>query len=245
MPEFTTLKSSITIVQACDMLGIKLNKEQRSACPICNEGGPRIFRIFPTTNTFYCWAHKKAGTIIDLTMGVLNCDEPTAGKKLAAHFNIDAPRQPVTSKVNLEEWGKGLNPSHEALQPLGIPPKTFSAFGGGYNALKPSLKGLLCLPYRDRDGTLLGYIGINVETQEPSYPKGLEPSALFNCDRIEKGTLQVVSHPMDVLHQLDTGIPDLKNVVAVLTEQPPYSLDLIERIIAFARERDVDNIEFH
>ncbi len=88
----------------------------------------------------------------------------------------------------------------------------------------------------------MAFIGISPDTEEITYPKDFDHSRFFNCDRIGRGTLHVVSHPLDVLRQIDTGIPDLTNTVAVLTAITPAVLDALA---AFAREREVDAIEFH
>ena len=83
---------------------------------------------------------------------------------------------------------------------------------------------------------------MSLETQEVSFPKDFEPPPLFNCDRISKGTLHVVAHPLDVLRQLDTGIADLANTVAVFA---PVTPELLDSLAALAREREVDAFEFH
>lgn len=241
MAEFSILKEKISILQVCEMLGIALTKDFRAPCKKCNEGGPRAFRVFPETNTFWCYAHKKSGTIIDLVCAVNGCKEPEAGRLLGTHFKVEAPRQPA-GKINLDDWGKDLNPNHEALETLGIDPAVLSTFGAGYNASKPSLKGLLCLPVRDIKGAKLGYLGISPETNAVAYPNGFTPPSLFNCDKVGPGTLHVVYHPLDVLRHLDAGIEELSNVVAVLV---PITPDLLDELSALARERQVTAFEFH
>jgi hypothetical protein len=244
MADFPTLKEKITILQTLDMLGITLNKESRTSCPLCGEGGNRIFKAFVNTNTFYCWSCKKSGTIIDLVMGVLKCDEPAAGRKLAEAFDIKSPpRKPEpTGKFDAEKWGKDLDPDAEQLKIFGISPTTYRAFGAGYNGSKPSLKGMLCIPVRDAGGPPLGFVGVALDTQELSFPKGVSPDMLLNADRITPGTLHVVSHPLDVLRQIETGIEELANVVAIMTAITP---DMLDGLTAIARERGVESFEFH
>jgi hypothetical protein len=244
--DFPTLKASISIKQTADMLGLKVRPDGadfRGACPICREGDDRAFKLFTQTNTFYCWRHKKAGTIIDLVMGVLNCDEPAAGCKLADAFSIKSPRKTEGSngKFDPEKWGRDLNPDAPELAPLGISADTYRAFGAGYNATKPSLKGMLCIPVRDAGGIPLGFVGVNLESRELTFPKGLSPDMLLNCDRTAPGKLYAVAHPLDVLRQIETGIDELANVVAIMTTITP---DILDRLAALTRERGVEAIEF-
>jgi hypothetical protein len=242
--DFLTLKERITILQTLDMLGITLNKESRASCPLCGEGGNRIFKAFVNTNTFYCWSCKKSGTIIDLVMGVLKCDEPAAGRKLAEAFDIKSPARKSESngKFDADKWGKDLDPDAEQLKFLGISPATYRALEAGYNGRNPSLKGMLCIPVRDSGGTKLGFVGVALDTQELLFPKGVSAEMLLNCDRITPGTLHVVMHPLDVLRQIETGIEELANVIAVMTVITPEILDSLTTI---ARERGVKAFEFH
>lgn len=228
------------------MLRLTLRKDGadfRGLCPICGEGGERGFKVFTQTNTFYCWGHKKSGTIIDLVAGVLKCDAPAAGRKLAEAFDIAQPQKTAqtTGKFDAEKWGKDLNPDAPELEPLGIAPDTYRAFGGGYNATKPSLKGMLCLPVRDAAGASQGFVGVSLDG-ELTFPKGVNPETLFNADRTTPGTLHVVTSPLDVLRQLETGIEELANVVAIMV---PVTPAILETLAAFAKERGVETMEFH
>lgn len=248
MADYNTLKEKVTIQQALDWLNIKLRRDGpnlRGSCPICHEGGDRVFKAFTSTNTFYCWSCKKSGTIIDLVAGVTECDQPTAGRKLEDAFDIKSPPRKSengSTKFDPEKWGKGLDPAAYQLAPLGLAPEVYRAFGAGYNATKPSLKGMLCVPIRQPDGTLLGFVGVHVETRELAFPKPAFAEALLNCDRVTPGTLHVVTHPLGVLRQIETGIEELANVVAIMTTITPAVLD---NLTAFARERGVETIEFH
>jgi hypothetical protein len=201
MADFAELKQRITMLQACEMLGIALKKEKetyRAPCPICQKGDNRTLQVFPLTNTYYCWSEKKSGDIIGLVARYGKIDEAGAGRKLADHFDIKTQRKPETSgKFDPVEWGKSLDPLHAALTPFGISPETLASFGAGYNASRPSLKGMLCLPVRDASGTPTGFIGIHPETRELTIPKTIT-AQLLNIDRIGAGVLHVVTQPLDV-----------------------------------------------
>ena len=167
MADYLTIKEKVTILQAADYLGITLNKEQRSSCPLCKEGGNRTFKVFQQTGTYFCWTCRKSGTVIDLVAGVLKCDAPAAGRKLAEAFDIKSPpRKAEPGKFDAEKWGADLDPDAEQLKILGIAPATYRGFEGGYNASKPSFKGMLCLPARDVSGAKVGFVGIALDTQE-------------------------------------------------------------------------------
>lgn len=248
MANFETLRERVTIQQVAELLEISLRKDGanfRAHCPICKEGDHRAFKVFTDTNTFYCWAHKRSGDIVGLAAGVWKCDEKTAGNKLAEHFKISAPQRPreiISGKFNADEWGKSLDPTHEALAPLGISTETYTAFGAGYNALQRSLKGMLCIPVRDASGTTVCFVGVQPDTQELCHPKGVDVPPFLNRDRISAGTLHVVIHPLDVLRHLEAGIPELANTIAVLTTITP---DTLNSLSVFARERGINAIEFH
>ncbi len=175
---------------------------------------------------------------------MLKCDEKTAGNKIAEHFNIDAPRsrQNNGGTFNGEEWAKGLDPNHDALGPLGIAPETCSAFGAGYNATRPSLKGTLCIAVRDLSGKPVCFIGVHPETLDVHFPEGAEVPSFLNSDRISVGVLHVVSDPLDVLRHLEAGIPELANTIAVLA---PITPELLEQLATMARDRGATTLEFH
>jgi hypothetical protein len=246
--DLEALKQKVTMRQVVTpMLELKLDKEGRCGCPLCKSGGDRIFRVFDSTNSFYCYSCKKGGHIVTLVRAFYNCNAKEAGDKIGGRFGIDAPFKPNTNgggekTYNVAEWGKNLDPAHAALAPLNLSEETLKQFGAGYNASKPFLKGKLCLPVRQPDGTLFAYLGIDVESREVTLPKQIGPTWLYNNDRITAGTLHVVSHPLDVLYQLGSGVPDLENTIAVLC---PITPELLDIIAAFARERDVGCLEFH
>src|SRR5690242_9144352 len=96
LADFAVLKERVTIFQVAEWLGIKLKQQNdgtfRGACPMCKGGGDRILRAYPRTNSYYCYNEEKGGTIIDLVAHFHGCKRADAGKRIQAHFAIDAPR---------------------------------------------------------------------------------------------------------------------------------------------------------
>jgi DNA primase len=251
--DFAELKQQVTIERAAEMLGIKLKKsgsQLRGSCPICNDGGDRVFVITPTKGLYYCFGKcGKGGDAITLAANVRKCSLREAAEFLAGKSGVsttplrgdgsrnDSP-QPMTEK--------GLRPldylqaSHEAVQALGVSPETCVQFGAGF-APKGIMRGRFAIPIHDRAGTLLAYCGRALKDESPSliFPNGFDPrGAIFNAHRIIEGDLFLVRDPLLALTAHDSGI---ENVVAFLTEN--VTALQLEQLAALMDERKCENLE--
>jgi hypothetical protein len=99
--KFDFIKTEISIMQVLDMLNIgPLNNKYFCKCPFHNEK-TASFKIYPLTNSWYCFGCKSGGTIIDLVMNFFSIDKLDALLFLADKFNIDIKYETTsTQKIN-------------------------------------------------------------------------------------------------------------------------------------------------
>jgi len=262
LADFAQIKASVTITQVLDMLditGLIPNGDtMRSACPICKEGNNRAFVVTPARNVFYCFSEKKGGSVIDLVARFKRIPEAEAGRQIAAHFGLngtsngagkaadnvpaaaDGTQERKPSGFDPREYMKTLDASHAALKDCGIPEQTIRDFDGGYCS-RGLNRGRLALPVHDAEGTLLGFMGVALNGEQPEilFPKGFEPPGFFNLHRVGRGILYMVERPQDVLRAWDAKLTD---VICPLTPLTPFRLDVLA---AFMRERQCDALEFY
>ncbi len=262
MADFATIKAQVSITQVIEMLGItgltQHDETLRGFCPICKEGNNRAFVVTPARNIFYCFSEKKGGSVIDLFARMKRIPEAQAGQQIAAHFGLNGKRQDTgTSAENGSgvsdssherrggsfdplEYMKNLDPDHEALKDLGIPPTTIRDFDGGY-CVKGLHRGRLALPVHDKNGTILGFMGLALKGEQPEllYPKGFVPPPFFNLHRVSSGTLFLVSSPRDVLRAWDNSLQD------VICPLLPLDATYLEYLVNFMREKCITELEFY
>jgi DNA primase len=256
--DFQELKAKVTIVQVLDMLGIKHLKPHgeimRGQCPVCQVGGDRGFVVTSAKNSFYCFSEKKGGDIIELAARVLRIQHKEAAQRIAAHFEIGgmtkaaepktetAPTapEPRASGFDPKAYQASLEPAHPALKAYGIPEQTIRDFDGGYCS-RGLNRGRLVLPIHDEAGTILAFMGLALKGEQPDilYPKGFEPPNFFNLHRVNSGALYLVQTPKDVLRAWDGQLTD---VICPLTTLTP---DVLDSLVAFMRQRDIDGLEFY
>ena len=139
---------------------------------------------------------------------------PAEDRKPIASTQQNAERK----GFDAEKYAAGLDPSHTALEPLGVSPETYRSWKAGYSPAGVN-RGRLALPVAARDGTIVGYCGRGVTSdQQPNliFPNGLTPTDhIFGADRVKAGELILVRDPVDVLTAYENGI---ENVVSFLTE---------------------------
>jgi DNA primase len=251
--DFAELKQQVTIERAAEMLGIKLKKsgsQLRGSCPICNDGGDRVFVITPTKGLYYCFGKcGKGGDAITLAANVRKCSLREAAEFLAGKSGVsttplrgdgsrnDSPQPPQEKGLRPLDY---LQASHEAVQALGVSAETCARFGAGY-AHKGIMRGRLAIPIHDRAGNLLAYCGRAVKEESPAliFPNGFDPrGAIFSAHRVVEGDLFLVRDPLQALTAHEGG---MENVVAFLTET--VTAQQLEQLAALMDDRKCEHLE--
>lgn len=197
---------------------------------------------------FYCFANGKGGDVIALVAHVKGVSQREAAESLDKHFTVGA--QPTSSpqpRAHVEQGRKEplkpldyLQPSHEAVQALGVSEATCAEFGAGY-ASKGIMRGRFAVPIHSKDGTLLAYVGVAVSPEQSPqllYPNGFNPAeAIFGAHRVIEGELYLVRDPLQVLTAFESGVD---NVVAFLS---PISAQSLEMLSALMDEKRCEFVE--
>lgn len=185
MVDFQELKQRISISQVVQMLGLKMKgagAQLRGPCPACNNGGDRALAV-NTGGKYYCFADKKGGDQIALVAHIRGLSNKDAAEAIATHFSVRPAPSPAGKPVEQGSRRGGLepldylDPIHEAVEALGIPPAAADQLGAGF-APKGTMRGRVLLPLRLPDGTLIGYCGIGLDLDPPFlFPSNLEERA--------------------------------------------------------------------
>ena len=252
--DFAELKEKVSIADVLPMLGIARagnSAQWRGPCPACESGGDRALVVTPEKQVFYCFATRKGGDVIALVAHVQGISMKDAALAIAEYCgtvpvqesgnsnrtrnsnssdpgNSTSPpeRQLETKKLEPLTY---LNPSHAALEAMGLSEDTCSYFGAGY-APKGILRGRLAIPIHDPAGELVAYCGRAVkDDQSPwlTFPKGFQPEQyLFNLHRIGEGELYCTADPLDVLLAYEHGVT---NMISFLVQKS-------ENVVAFPKQ---------
>lgn len=163
--DFEEVKSSVSITTAVSMLGLEMkerNGQLRSLCPKCEKGGDRALCVTPAKEKWYCFGCQKGGDVIALA-ALIN----DTGMRDAALFLMgtasEEKKKTEGLKRSSEESFKPLEylqPDHEAVETIGFCAEFADRVGIGY-APRGLHRGLVAIPIRDDQGTLLGYLGID------------------------------------------------------------------------------------
>ena len=79
------MKNSVSIRQAVEFYGIKLNRGGFARCPFHTDGSPS-FKVYE--DGLYCFGCHEHGDVIDFVSKLLSLDAKDAAEKLAADFGI-------------------------------------------------------------------------------------------------------------------------------------------------------------
>lgn len=100
---FEEVKRKVKIADVCNLLGIKLDRHNKSLCPFHKEHTPS-FSIHPDKNIFSCFGCGTVGDSITLTSKILNISPLESVKYLneSLHLGIEINgKKPNMNKVNL------------------------------------------------------------------------------------------------------------------------------------------------
>ena len=151
------VKATNPIEEVAERLGLTMTKngnQLRGQCP-SGEGDDRGLVITPTKGVWYSFPAQKGGDCISLvsfTKGI--------GSKESAQWILEGqqPKESIPRGSGFKEL-EYLETDHPAVQALGFDEGDAKLFGIGY-CPKGIFKGLVAVPIRILDGTLVGYIGI-------------------------------------------------------------------------------------
>jgi len=173
--DFETIKKQNPIEQVADQLGLQLSKrgnQLRGECP-SGDGGDRAFVITPSKQAWYSFAKSTGGDVIALVSFV---NGVTA--KEAAQFLHDLSTVPEkkanTPSSNKSKPSEGFKPleylrsDHEAVSALGFDPNDAEKIGIGYSP-RGLMRGMVAIPIRIADGSLIGYIGVTEAKLPPQW----------------------------------------------------------------------------
>lgn len=251
--DFQDLKTRVSVEQVLAMLNIHLKKngsQLRGTCPICNQGGDRVFVVTPDRNAFICFGQCKArGDIISLVAAVKNIPARQAAEVIAQQFGGGkpvptdrTPTAPQASKAGFDadKYAASLDPTHASLEALGVSPQTFREWRAGY-CKTGVLRGRLALPVT-RDAAIVGYLGrATSDAQSPSllFPNGLSPMEyIFGEDKVvgDRG-LQLVRDVLDVIRASEMGM----SAVCFLTETiAPIQLEQLAALMDRTKCTDLE-----
>lgn len=162
--DFAELKEQHRIEDVAERLGLQLkkaNNQLRGPCPSGAEGD-RKFVITPAKQAWYSFALGKGGDCIALVQLVNNVDAKTAAKWIVGDT---VPEKKPSEGSSLEGAERGfralayLEPSHPAVEALGIEPDVAELLGIGF-CPRGVLKDTVAVPVRNLDGTIAAYIGL-------------------------------------------------------------------------------------
>lgn len=185
--DFAALKEHASFSATIDALDLTLKQagnQWRGPCPACRQGGDRAL-VVTEGKGYFCFSAKKGGDQIALAAHILDLPARDAAQELAERTGmVQSPPRNSTGKGTSTrtvsepesegEGGEGsklsplsyLEPDHEAVVALGLDPKFCEANGIGY-APRGVVRGSVAIPFRDEDGTLLGYLGVQDLTFVP------------------------------------------------------------------------------
>ena len=154
MVDFNEVKARVSFADAITKLALNLKQngnQWRGECPQC-KGGERSL-VITESKGFFCFSKKLGGDVIALTAHVRNIEVKQAAEWLAGE-------QPEAKGFSPLPY---IDPAHEAVVAVGFGTEFAQKHGIGF-APKGILRGLVAVPFRDKAGTLLGYIGIDGAT---------------------------------------------------------------------------------
>ena len=176
--DFKHLATEIDIGDVANLLQLKVVKD-RAACPLCDS--ERAIQIFVETNSFRCHKADISGDCIALYAHIEQTGMYKSALALQEHFRTaeaggkaatapqrpegrPAKSQPAPTKperaFDPEAFAAKLAHSPE-VEALGISQEDAERLGIGFCAAAGFMRGRVCIPVRNEDGSVAGYIGWN------------------------------------------------------------------------------------
>lgn len=93
---FETVKSAVTVKQAAEHYGCKVNRGDMICCPFHDDRHPSMKL---NRDYFYCFGCGATGDVIDFAARLFGLSSYEAAKKLACDFGIDPDKPPAVSAL--------------------------------------------------------------------------------------------------------------------------------------------------
>ena len=94
---FETVKSAVTVKQAAERYGYKVNRSDMICCPFHDDHHPSMKL---NRDYFYCFGCGATGDVIDFVVRLFGLSSYEAAKKLAYDFGIDPDNPPAAMALN-------------------------------------------------------------------------------------------------------------------------------------------------
>ncbi len=254
--DFDKLRAEVPIMDVANLLGLILTEYQpekgpkqfRGRCPIHDGRHPRQFVITPDKGLYFCHSDEcnSGGGIVQLYARVKRYEGTDGLKKaadeIATHFKVgghsrNASKAPEVKRFDPEAYLAKLDPTHEALAPLGLSEDTLRLYRAGY-VKDGVLRGRLAVGFCDQEGKLESFVGLALDQAPPSLPKGFDPEAtFFNAHNVNYPVLTVYRSPVALMRDHPEGTNEAIAVIGRI------NLTMLENIIALMRERGCEEIE--
>ena len=101
MTFFETVKNSVTVKQAAEHYGCKVNRGDMICCPFHDDRHPSLKL---NESYFYCFGCGATGDVIDFVARLFDLSSYEAAQKLAYDFGIDPDKPPVAAALEKPKY---------------------------------------------------------------------------------------------------------------------------------------------
>lgn len=166
--DFEQIKQDHRIEDVADRLDLELKKAGHQLRGPCFSGaeGDRKLVITPAKGLWYSFALNEGGDVIKLVSMVNNVSAKEAAAWIAGADTAPEKRQTRSERTSSRDGSERglrpidyLEPDHPAVEAIGFSVPDAEELGLGF-APRGMMRGLVAVPLRTVEGTLVGYIGI-------------------------------------------------------------------------------------
>ena len=159
------IKQQLSILQALDHYGIKVNKNKMVNCPFHDDKNPSM-QVYPETNTVHCFSGNcehtgKAIDQIDFILHMEKCTKHEAIKKAKALLGVTEQAKPQLSEI-FQTLRQALPKSKKAVEYLESRNLNDIKLEIGYNHYRTGYKQLqncIVFPLKDKNGSITSFYG--------------------------------------------------------------------------------------
>ena len=109
MDIFKEVRERANILEVCDVLGIKLNRNYKAICPFTDHNEKTAsFSISPNKNIFCCFGCGKKGNSITLVQELLKITPLESAKYINYHLNLGIDTNQKTSYFEVNKYKKKI-----------------------------------------------------------------------------------------------------------------------------------------